>query len=60
VEGDAPAPATTGRGRGRGRGAGRGNGAAVALQRPTRRMPTPRERRRGTSWQRDASLRTDA
>jgi len=55
VEGDAPAPATTGRGRGRGHGAGRGNGAAVALQRPTRRMPTPRGRRRGTSWQRDAS-----
>jgi hypothetical protein len=55
VEGDAPAPATTGRGCGRGRGKGRGNSAAVALQRPARRMPTPRGRRRGTSWHRDTS-----
>ena len=53
MEGDAPAPATTGRGRGRGRGAGRGNGAA--LQHPAHCMPTSRGRRKGTSWQRDAS-----
>jgi len=53
VEGDALAPATRGHGRGRGRG--RGNSATAALQRPARRMPTPRGRHRGTSWHWDAS-----